>query len=43
MLYFVYDNVEETKALLPIVVMKDEIRGDITITISLNAYGGECV
>ena len=42
-LYFVYDNVEETKALLPNVVMKDDIRGDMKITVSFNAYGGFCV
>ena len=44
-MYFFYDNVDEIKALVPIVVTKDfnPIKGTINIKVTLNDYGGQCV
>lgn len=42
-LFFFYDNIEESKALIPIVVMDEDVKGDIKVVFAFNAYGGECV
>ena len=45
-LYFNYDNVTETKAQIPIVVVEENygvIDGKITINVIFQQYGGECI
>ena len=46
LLYFFYDNIEEIKALIPIVVVKeiaDPIDGNMNIKFTFYEYGGQCV
>jgi hypothetical protein len=45
-LYYFYDNVDETKTLIPLVVLKElygTILTDIKTTLVLNEYGGHCL
>jgi hypothetical protein len=42
-MYFVFDNVTEQKALIPMVVVNhnyDTVEGDLDISINLMEYGG---
>ena len=46
LLYFFYDNIEEIKSLIPIVVVNeyaDTIKGTINIKVTFGEYGGLCV
>lgn len=46
LLYFFFDNIEETKSLIPIVVVNefyDTIKGTINIKVTFNEYRGQCV
>jgi hypothetical protein len=45
-MYFVYDNVTEQKALIPMVVVNhnyDTVLGDLEFSFTLMEYGGTCV
>ena len=44
LLYYFYDNIEEIKSLIPLVVVNefsDTIKGTINIKVTFNEYGGE--
>ena len=46
MLYYFYDNIEEVKSLIPIVIVNeftDSIKGTINIKMWFGEYGGQCV
>jgi len=46
LLYYFYDNIEEVKSLIPIVIVNefmDSIKGTIDIKMGFGEYGGQCV
>ena len=46
LLYYFYDNIEEVKSLIPIVVLNefvDTVKGKMTIEVRFSDYGGQCV
>ena len=46
LLVFIYDNLEETKTLVPYVVLEkenDNINGDLEVKLKLHYYGGQCI
>jgi len=45
-IFFTIDNVSETKALVPLVSIDneiDKIQGDLLITVNFGYYGGKCI